>query len=147
MKYPVFLLLLSLCGSAGAQTRDVTAQAMDIIQLNRLNDAWMAAYPTHDTTTLGRILASDFQLVNPSGTKMTRQEVLDNFATTNQTAYVTTDSVQVRLFGDVAYLVAYIHAKITSGSHEQTVHICYGDVYCKRDGQWQAVASHVAMLP
>ncbi len=139
---PYFLLaaLLSFATVLSAQNKDE-------VVLKKLNESWINAYPNRDTATLNRILAADFILINPAGTKMTKAAVLHNTAfSQNQILTAKVDTVEVRLLHDVGIVNAKASFTFKSGDKETSGKTCYMDVYEKRAGKWVAVAAHVSSL-
>jgi len=137
MKYFFILVLITVCSSCLAQA--------DIGELKKLNESWIGSYPKRDTATLGRILANDLVMINPSGTKLTKADVLRNTATSSiKSARV--DSVEVRLLGNVALVIAKASFVYTSEGKEITGRTSYMDIYEKRKGKWTAVAAHVTSI-
>jgi len=125
---------------------DAFSQNKDVVVLKGLNQAWLDCYPTKDTTTLGGILADDFQLIAPSGAKMSKNDVLKNVAT-GDPATAVLDSVEVRMLtSDAAIITAYLSFTIHSAGQAVSARNCYQDVYLKKAGKWRAVAAHVTVL-
>ena len=128
-----------ICQSAFPQFKDME-------ELKRLNRDWLNSYPTKDTATLNKILANDFILVSPNGTKMTRDDVINNF-NKQEPVSVNIDSIDVRLITpDVGLITAYTTFIIKTAGKEHTGKNCYQDVYMKRKNRWYAVAAHVTLL-
>jgi ketosteroid isomerase-like protein len=123
-----------------------TAQQTDSAIVSKLNLDWIASYAKRDTTTMQRILADDFLLISPIGTKFDRESTIRNVGSMERTTVSTVDSSWVRVFGNTALLVAYTHFSITSNGQTTNGRNCYSDLYVKRNGVWQAVSGHVTML-
>ena len=122
------------------------SQNKDIEELTKLNQDWISSYVTKDTATLNKIFADDFVLISPTGTKMTKHDIINRL---NQQETVSThvDSVNVRLLtGEVGLITAYTTFALKIDGKDMTGQTCYQDVYVKRNGQWFAVAAHVTLL-
>ena len=131
------LLLKALPAGAQASDRDIVAG---------LNRTWIASYEKKDTAAMERILAADFVMVNPAGKKIFREDVIKNVGSKDQDNIAIIDSAEVRIFGNTALVVAYLHFTLTSNGKTSNGTNCYSDLYVKRKGIWQAVAAHVTLL-
>jgi hypothetical protein len=54
--------------------------------------------------------------------------------------------VEVRLFGEAGVVSGRTHAVGEFARQRYDVHIRFTDVFVRRRGQWQAVASHASLL-
>lgn len=141
MKIGTLIVVISLLSSQYS-----FSQNKDIEELTRLNKAWIDSYPLKDAATLSGILADDFVLISPSGTKMTKANAVDNVAN-QEPITVNIDSVNVRLVTpDVGLVTAWLSFKTHPSDKEIAAKNCYQDVYVKRKGRWFAVAAHVTLL-
>jgi uncharacterized protein (TIGR02246 family) len=124
------------------------SQNADIETIKKLNYDWLNAYPQKDTATLGKILADDFILINPTGIKQTRKDNLQNLLDPNiETISVSFDSVEVRILSpSVAMLNAWANFTFKANGKQMTGKNCYEDIYIKRNGKWLAIAAHVTSL-
>jgi len=124
------------------------AQSGDRQVIKQLNEDWIHAYPTKDTTTMSRIFADDIILIAPNGSKMNKRQMLAATASPEQkikSAQV--DSVDVRLLNkNVGLIMAYTSFVFLVDGKEMPGRNCYLDVYERRKGRWVAVAAHVTLL-
>jgi uncharacterized protein (TIGR02246 family) len=123
-------------------------QLDDIETLKKLNQDWLHSILNRDTVMLGRILAEDFVMITPIGSKNTRADNLETAASkTVEVTSIQIDSVEVRLVSnEVGLLTAWTSFAIHEGSKETKGKNCYQDVYAKRQGRWVAIAAHVTLL-
>jgi len=140
MKYQWIFLAFLLGGLA------VHAQTGDKEIVLELNRSWIESYAKKDTATMERILAKDFLMVNPAGKKSSREDVIKNVGSKDQDNIATIDSAEVRIFGNTALVVAYLHFTLSSNGKTSYGTNCYSDLYLKRKGKWQAVAAQVTLL-
>ena len=102
-----------------------------------------------DTTTAGRLHASDFQLITPAGTTMSRQQYMAGIASGRlRYAVWTPDSIAVRVNGSTAVL-RYRATLVMIVSGADTVKPFghwHTDVYEKPDNRWQAVWSQATAI-
>jgi ketosteroid isomerase-like protein len=145
----ITLLLLSSAGirPSGARPRAATGDDSDpqqyLIQMER---DWAKAVMTNDPAGIGSIEASDFSYVldNYSGNNKGDLAVAKQ-AGMSGSAELT--DLKVRLLGDVAIVTgktmlrnATFRAEDISGDY------LFTDVFAKRDGRWQVVASHASKM-
>jgi ketosteroid isomerase-like protein len=111
---------------------------------HRLARAWLAG----DRMEIENIIASDWTLTGPDGRVSTRADVLrDVFvARTHRIIAITVDDVHARVFGDAAVVTGRTHGRGESANTPYDVVIRFTDVFIRRDGRWQAVASHASLL-
>lgn len=107
---------------------------------------WPRAYFTQDTALLGRILAEEFQSVDDDGNWSTKAEELD-WISKNKPSYEGFQFHIRRLdvFDNGTAVVAgtgVIRGKDGKGPY--LIEYQSSNIFIKRDGRWQAVASHVS---
>jgi hypothetical protein len=88
--------------------------------------------------------ADDFQLINPLGGALSKEEYLGGIAS-GQLDYLSwePDSIAVRLYGDVAVIRYSSHLEIVvRGTHIPRRRYWHTDLYERRGGRWQVVWSH-----
>ena len=123
------------------------AQNKDAETLKKLNADWIASYVTRDTAKMSAIFGNDLVLINPSGKKYHKKDILKGVMNPAQKFSSThVDSVDVRLFGNIGIINAKTSATVKAGAKTTTSRVCYMDVYEKRKGRWYAVAAHVTLL-
>jgi ketosteroid isomerase-like protein len=109
---------------------------LDVVLLER---AWVDAIPRRDAAIVNRIMADDFAGIDPVGnifTKATYMPDLRNGVFTNQP--IELDEIKVRLFGETAVVTSRI--KVAG----YPTHGRMTNIYVKRRGRWQCVASHAS---
>src|SRR6266480_1555153 len=96
-----------------------------------------------DATALDRIYAADFIGVGPSGTVRTKPQVILDFTSGDlKFQSITTDDVQVRVYGNTAVETG---RSIMNGQDKgQTVprDTRFTRVWVKQQGRWRLVANH-----
>ncbi len=120
-----------------------SADKAAINTLIQIEHDWANALVKGDLTTWSRCLAEDWIGTTPDGSIVTKAGA---YADLKSHAVARTlfrvDDLKVRLYGDAAIVFGLetekskIHGKDMSGQYRFT------DVFVKRDGRWQAVASH-----
>jgi uncharacterized protein (TIGR02246 family) len=122
------------------------AQSSDADALKALNAAFIHGYMTRDTAKLGPIFADDFILINPSGQRRNRQEVLNGFVTSPHFLSCEVDTIEISLHGTIGLVHARAVFTTNDNGKQTTGKTDYLDVYEKRRGRWVAIAAHVIYL-
>ena len=131
--------LLLLCGSAHAQVED----AVRAVEMGR-RDALLAA----DTVALSKMLAPDFMEISRLGTVRTRADNIRDIASgALHLTSITYDSLNVRVYGDVAVLTGIADNTGTMRGFPFAGKIRYTRVFVRRDGRWQAVLMQQTPMP
>jgi hypothetical protein len=92
--------------------------------------------------------ADDFQLINPSGSTLSKAEYLGGIAS-GYLKYLTwePESIEVRLHGDTAVLRYQSHLEISVGGQQGSLRrYWHTDFYEKRSGHWQVVWSQATEI-
>lgn len=101
-----------------------------------------------DVETARRLHADDFQLVNPSGAALSKDQYLGQIAS-GELDYVLWEPgpMEVRRYGDAAVLRYQAQAQAVSAGQKTPVRrFWHTDVYERRNGRWQAVWSQATLI-
>jgi ketosteroid isomerase-like protein len=131
--------LLLIAEAARCQSNDEAA-------LKALNEGFIHGYITRDTASLRHIFADDFILINPSGQRRNKQEVLNGFITSPHFLSCEVDTVEISLHGSIGLVHARAAFTTEDNAKKTTGKTDYLDVYEKRKGRWVAIAAHVTYL-
>jgi hypothetical protein len=109
-----------------------------------LAKAWVAG----DRATIERIIGPDWKTTGPDGSVRTREQVLAEVFDTrvHRIRQMAIDRVEVRVFGEAAVVSGRTHAVGEADKQRYDVWIRFTDVFVRRGGRWQAVASHASLL-
>ena len=122
--------------------------AADIARLREIQQELAAAWIARDRAAIEQLIASDWSVTHVAGRRLSRADVFrdmfDSDATRMQST--TVDDIDVRLFGDTAVVTGRTHALGTQSGAAFDVRLRFTDVFVRRDGRWQAVASHACLL-
>ena len=127
---------------------DSAALAAPVIEnaeavIGQLEREWVAAIVKKDAAAIDRLLADEFTGTSPTAHTYTKTQAI---ADLTGGAFVVTsmelDDVSVNSYGDVAVAFTSQDEKSTYDGKDISGHYHYTDVWVKRDGRWQAVASH-----
>jgi len=138
---PLIVTMCVVSFFASAQTPAQTGS--DEATVTQIERDWANALVKADTAALDRIQAADYVFTDQDGQMHTKAQGIADFQSGAQKfeSFIL-DDLKVRVFGDSA--VAHVldtekstyKGKDTSGQYRWT------DVFVKRGGRWQAVASH-----
>ena len=101
-----------------------------------------------DLETARRLHADDFQLVNPSGATLSKDQYLGQIAS-GELDYVLWEpgQIEVRRYGDAAVLRYQAQAQaVFAGQKTPVRRFWHTDVYERRNGRWQAVWSQATLI-
>lgn len=102
------------------------AQNSDITMIKKLNRQWLDAIVQEDSSALGRILADDFVLINPGGTRRTKADNISMHNPGQQVTRVDIDSQVVRILtDDVGVITVWTTNYMTQGTKKVVLKISY----------------------
>jgi len=134
---------------SNAQTKsaDLTsrkeADRLRVIERERLRSLVDA-----DLATANRLHADDFELINPRGGTLSKQQYLRDIAS-GDLNYLEWEpgEIRVRLYRKSAVIRYQARLRISvKGSPGRNVRFWHTDLYEKRKGQWQIVWSHATQI-
>ena len=132
----VLFILPAFSGGAVAQQDKVQ---QELVQIER---DWCSAMVKKDAAALSRILADDFAEVTSRGVSSDKAGDLADLKAPNTLTSCVDDSVKVRVYGDTAVVMGRGRRSGTfKGTPFKDREISYTDVFVRRDGRWQCVAS------
>ena len=126
-----------------AQTDATTAALVDIEQ--QLTKLILAG----DRDGYSAFLADDWSVINTDGNILTKEQVLREMFVTGQRQIdaIAVDDVKVRPLGDVAIVTGRTIASGKLRGATVTATLRFTDVFARRDGRWQIVASQGTRVP
>jgi ketosteroid isomerase-like protein len=123
-----------------AQRGDDEQQLKDIEQ--QITQAWIH----HDRSFIEDVLAPEWRVTQADGTIMSRADVLGPFFDSVQFDSNVIDDVTVTMFGDTAVVRGRTTVSARVNGAPVSARIRFTDVFLKRSGRWQVVASHASPL-
>jgi ketosteroid isomerase-like protein len=112
----------------------------EIIQLER---NWVAAIIAKDLTALEGILAEEFNGTSPTGATFPKSDAIDELKSGNYAVEsMALDEISVNVYGDTAVVFTSQQEKSKYYGKDNSGHYHFTNVWVKRDGKWQVVASH-----
>ena len=106
--------------------------------------AWLSA----DRAALERIIAPEWTITGPNGRTSDRSRVLAQVFDTgvHRIRDLKIDEVKARVFGDAAVVTGRTRGVGEFEGAGYDVVIRFTDVFVRRAGRWQAVASHASLF-
>jgi len=117
-------------------------------QLRVAERARLRALVDGDVETARRLHADDFQLVDPSGAMLSKEQYLGQVAS-GELDYLTwePETIEVRRYGGAAVLRYRAQAQAIFGGQRTPLRsFWHTDVYEQRNGRWQAVWSQATLV-
>ncbi len=120
--------------TAAAQVTDAGAELRALE--HRLAEAWVDG----DRAWIEGLIADDWSVIDILGNRRTKVDVIgEMFANGDPPiAAMAFDEISVRLFGDLAVVTG---RNVATGTDGTTFRLRFTDVFERRDGRWQVVAS------
>ena len=126
---------------AGPGPRDTNPSVESIII--QLELKWGLAIVNKDAAALGRLLANEFNGTSPTGQTYSREMAIADLRNgTYDVTMMDLDQIDVNVFGNTAVAFTSQNEISTYGNKDFSGHYHYTDVWVKRNGRWQVVASH-----
>lgn len=123
--------------TAPDSTENVEAEIM------KLEKDWVAAIVNKDSEALDRILAPDFNGTSPSGGTFPKDRAIaDLKGGAYSVEKMELDEISVNVYGDTAVVFTSQEEKSKYDGKENSGHYHFTNVWVKREGKWQVVASH-----
>lgn len=143
MKRFYVLIVLCLAGSS-AMAQDVPALSRQLIDMELNRSKAIAA---HDSATLDKMYAEEFNGVTALGFAVTKKDLMNVFRRDNPTVAFVNDQHKVKvLTPDVAILTGKLTGT-EKASGKIIAQSLFVHVLVKRDGRWQIVQGQGTMLP
>jgi ketosteroid isomerase-like protein len=145
MRPALFIAVLALTVAPMGVGQEQRGSHRPIVEeaIKKLDNERIQAQIHADATALDRIYAADFIGVGPSGTLRTKPQVISDFTSGDlKFQSITTDDVQVRVYGNTA--VETGRSTMNGQDKGKTVprDTRFTRVWVKQQGGWRLVANH-----
>ena len=137
----IVLIAFGLCGAQAASPADDQAALRQIKEVE-----WPKAYREQDTELLDRLLAEEFQVIDADGAWSSKAAELD-YIRKHKPAYESFRFVikRLELFeNDTAVVAGTGLITERNGAKRVVTEYQSSNVFIKRAGRWQAIASHIS---
>jgi len=148
----VFIMALILVGvtSVSAPQPQATRHARErtIEELRATEQRLAAAWVKGDREYINRVLADDWSVTDAAGRVLNKRQVMrEAFETEDrQIESLQIDDLQVRVFGRCAVVTGRTRAGGRYKGNSMSVTLRFTDVFMRRAGRWQVVASQATQL-
>jgi len=136
------MMIAALASLAFGQTgENKTSSKQEQAILKQMNN-WLDALKRSDLAALDRIMADDFMLMAADGTIINKeQDIAPVKSGEVRFDSLNVEGVKVFVYGDTAVVTGLGIYKVTYKGQPSTIRERFFDVYQKRKGQWQVIAS------
>src|ERR1043166_6920676 len=144
-KFAIALMGFSAAAIASGQEQSAIRDQRSIVEqvIRQLDNERIQAQIHADAAALKRIYAEDFIGVGPSGTARTKPQVIADFTSgTLKFQSITTDDVQVRVYGNTAVETGRSTMKGQDNGKTVPQDTRFTRVWIKQQGRWRLVANH-----
>ena len=148
--FVIAVLVFTMAPTAGVgQSRSAkSSHETSVVEgIRKLDEERIQAQIHADAAALDRIYADDFIGVGPSGTVRTKPQVIRDFTSGDlKFQSITTDDVQVRVYGDTAVETGRSMMNGQDKGHTVPRDTRFTRVWVKQQGRWRLVANHYSSL-
>ena len=111
--------------------------------ISQLERDWASAIVKKDAAALDRLLADEFNGTSPTAHTFPKAIALGEVKSGKYVvASMELDEISVNVYGDVAVAFTSQNEKSQYAGKDTSGHYHFTDVWAKKDGRWQVVASH-----
>ncbi len=111
--------------------------------ITRLERDWAAAIVSKDLAVLDRLLADDFNGTSPTAHTFPKSTAIGELKSGKYAVdSMDLDEISVNVYGNTAVSFTSQEEKSTYAGKDTSGHYHFTDVWIKKDGRWQVVASH-----
>ena len=146
----IALLVIAASSFAYGQTDARAASENGKVEqeIRRLERQWFESYVRGDRAAFDLIVADDAVMTYGNGKVGNKSEAIAEIKAPADASYsLTSDDVQVRLYGDTAIVTGRVTEKGTFNGRSLNSQSRYTDVWVRRNGRWQVVAAQSTRLP
>ena len=136
----ILALALSLSQSSASASAEIARE------LTRIEQQLAATWKAGNCSAWGAMVAPDWSVIHLTGSVITKAEALQMCKTPAAPIEAfEVDEISVRSFGDAAVVTGRTTV-VTGGGAAIRVELRFTDVFIRRDGNWQVVASQATRL-
>lgn len=141
-------VFLSSAQTNGPATSGQTTQPQAEQTLQNLEREWGNAVAHHDVETINRIQAEEFEFTDPAGQIWTKARALESIRNGQlQVDSFEMSEFKIRIYGDTAVVNFRVVWNGTFGEADISGPQRMTDIFVRRDGNWQCVASQATRIP
>jgi hypothetical protein len=142
----VLAVLMVISGVLSGHAVAEDGNRQDRQQILSLEREWIQSYVANDAGPLQHIVADDFLGTEPDGKRVTKADLIAEMKGPGEVASdrLNEDDVTIRFYGATAVVNASESWKLKDGKSGRYI---WTDVFVKRNGKWQVVASQDLGVP
>lgn len=143
----IFLTVVMLVAAGQTSYSQTTKSKASEQEVRKLERMWLDAYEQHDAKAMNAIVAEDFVITFPDGSKQTKPQIMDSMKQARNPASsvkFSTEDVHARIYGDTVILMGRVVTEYQRDGKPVKEQSSYTDTYIRRNGRWQVVASHLS---
>jgi len=134
-------ILLVFAGAAAT-----AAQEDDAAKVRALETKWTDSYKQRKIDILASLLSDDFVITVEDGSTYSKTGYITHTADTSvQVKVAELSDLKVHLHGNAAVVTGAYHEKGISNGQPYEYHDRLTDVWIKKEGSWQVIASHYSV--
>jgi len=138
-------LALGQTGGNEGKTKDKATVTVEQALMQMERD-WTEANLKKDVATLDKIIADDYVVNGPAGVSTKVQLLADIKSGDYKFDSMTMGDMKVRVFGETAIVTGSDDEKSSYKGKDTSGHYTWTDVFVKRQGRWQAVATQATLI-
>jgi ketosteroid isomerase-like protein len=145
MYRPILLGIVALFAVSAVHAQAPSPAERELI---KLENAWGTAWQKKDSAFLKKLFADEYLGTDQDGTTWTKAQDLANATSegTRLESFVLTD-LKVHVYGDTGVVTGRNTVKATFKGKDISGAYRFTDVFVKRDGRWQVVATQGTVVP
>jgi uncharacterized protein (TIGR02246 family) len=117
-------------------------------EIRKLEREWFDSYVRGDRAAFDRIVADDVVITYGNGSVGNKSQAIAEIKAPADSSYsLTSDDIQVRVYGETAIVTGRVTEKGTFNGRSLNSQSRYTDVWVRRNGRWQVVAAQNTRLP
>ncbi len=141
----VVAVCLALARAMAAEEKGKSGNDEQIIK--QLEQEWADALMKRDQAAIDRIRSADWVLTDPEGALIAKAQAdADLKSGTVKFESFKLDEMKVRVYGDTAVVHGLETRKSSYKGKDTSGQYRFTDVFVKRNGRWQAIATHVTRV-
>jgi ketosteroid isomerase-like protein len=138
-------LMVGMCLVVGIVPRSA-AQEDDAARVRSLEAKWTDSYKQRKIDILASLLAEDFVITVEDGNTYSKSGYITHTADDSvQVKVAELSDLKVHLHGNAAVVTGAYHEKGISNGKPYEYHDRLTDVWLKKEGNWQVIASHYSV--
>jgi uncharacterized protein (TIGR02246 family) len=117
-------------------------------EIRKLEREWFDSYVRGDRAAFDRIVADDVVITYGNGSVGNKSQAIAEIKAPADSSYsLTSDDIQVRVYGETAIVTGRVTEKGTFNGRSLNSQSRYTDLWVRRNGRWQVVAAQNTRLP